>query len=848
MSKRPRHSKFTAAEQKANWADVKSNLVKKQEKDNIRKTNITTKAIVTYKYDQWAFYDSWNDIMPYLEEDALPKEHAKFHEVLVDGMLVKPYLDVEWMSSHINTKYVDQFPSMIKELIIEFFDSGNVTIPYEHILVLQNHRQVGKDRKQSYHFIVNHNIAFESPTYAKALATHIQKVLQFRKEQEIEQATMQERPTGPIIRDFDGLINAIDMNVYKTWQNFRLPYQHKQADQHVFTPINSDNHIGDYIISHFESEPDVIQIQEQEDREMEFESEEVDNTLVDSYVKELHPTAYYQGTDDNHFVHYNYTNRLEPCFATNNVHDSLGFFVMKCGEIYKVGCFSERCKDENGHRIMKVLNIPVIAQQDDPVSEDTLISRDYDVLRESLFIADKIANMFVDFYKSPQRMVYVSERDSGCGAMEYMFNADGIWQQQDNIFKVIVRANLVRLHQYIEGVATNPDIKQEHHAAIKSLFSSNIDPVILQCKRGLCDGQFLDKLNTTPSILPVKNGIVDLRNGTMRKPVAVDYVSKPLDIAYDPSIDPLDTLFYDTLRDIFYDPDQEQVDEEQLTYFMHYIGYMISGLGNLKVILFIYGFDGSEGKSLIMNHLSYVLKTFSSTLDSSYLVSQKSTSREGATPSLFEIQKARLVVVNEVSDRMIDSQFMKLVTSGGDEILIRKLYRDPVRKSIRGAFVVLGNEFARYNMTDNALCLRLRCLILNRRFLTDPDPNDKYQTQCNVHLDKQLKLPANTKGTLRFLVHCAQLHHQNAEYLQTTPPRLERNMQRWNNSINPARDFVETYMTYAEGAKTDIGMLKNKLRQLSGMSGWVNYKQITLTLLQQTYTFENGDMIDYILQ
>lgn len=848
MSKRPRHSKYSVAEQKENWKDLKVHLVKKDEKDKMRKTDISRKAIVTYKYDQWAFFDSWEDIIPYLEEDAIPKEHAKFHEVLVDGMLVKPYLDVEWMRSDINAKYVDQFPMIIKEIIMDFFDKGKMTVPYDHILVLQNHRQVGKDRKQSYHFIVNHNVAFESPTYAKKLAQYIQEVLECKKQCEVEQAELRGRPVDQIIRDYDGLINAIDMNVYKTWQNFRLPYQHKHTDPHVFTPSDSDNTLGDYIISHFESEPLILHVPEPEDKRLENSSESFDNSCIESYIKELHPTAYCEGTDDNNFVHYNYTNRLEPCFATKNLHDSLGFFVMKVDEMYKVGCFSERCKDEQGHRIMKILNIPVVAEVDAPVREDTLISRDFDMLRNSLFIADKIGNLIVDFYRNPQRMVYVSEKDSGCGALEYVFTADGIWEKQDNIIKGIVRANLVRLHQYVARVAEKPEIIGEHTTAVKSLFSSNIDPVVQQCKRGLCDGRFIDRLNTTPSILPVKNGIVELNSGLLRKPIAADYVSQPLQIEYDHTLDPLDSLFYKTLLDVFYDPDQEQVDEEQLTYFMHYIGYMISGLGNLKVILFMYGFNGSEGKSLIMNYLSHVMDTFASTIDSKYLVAQKTTSREGATPSLFEIQKSRLVVVNEVSDRMIDSQFMKLITSGGDEILIRKLYQDPVRKSIRGAFVILGNEFAKYNMTDNALCLRLRCLILNRRFLTNPDPNDPYQAQSNVDLDKQLRLPQNKRETLRFLVYCAQLHHQNPQYLQGTTPRLERNMKKWNDTINPARDFVETYMTFAEGARTSISMLKNKLRQLSGMSGWVNYKQITLSLLQSHYTFENGDMIDYMLQ
>ena len=163
-------------------------------------------------------------------------------------------------------------------------------------------------------------------------------------------------------------------------------------------------------------------------------------------------------------------------------------------------------------------------------------------------------------------------------------------------------------------------------------------------------------------LLNVRNGTIDLTNGTMREHRQSDYLTHCLSMDYDPAAEC--PRWIDFLVQVM-DGRQELVDFLRRT-----VGYSLTGSTREQVFFMLYG-TGSNGKSTFLEVLRLLLGTLAKNADFSTFLHRE---QESVRSDIARMRAARLVTAAETEgDRRFSETILKTVT-GGDTVTARQLY------------------------------------------------------------------------------------------------------------------------------------------------------------------------------
>lgn len=239
----------------------------------------------------------------------------------------------------------------------------------------------------------------------------------------------------------------------------------------------------------------------------------------------------------------------------------------------------------------------------------------------------------------------------------YVIDPSGVWMRSrwgtiaDEIGKLAMNART-------EGEAN----ALQRHARV-SRMKPRVDAAITLAR----DFATVDEsdLDFDPMMLGCANGVIDLRDGTLREQTPTDYITRRSPIMFNDKAK--SSLFDSFLKRVV--PDKDLRDFLQLA-----AGYSLTGSIEEHVFFYVYGRPAS-GKTTILEALKHIMGGYGITAETSTFMRQ--SGRSGPTDDIARLAGARFVVTHEVEkdERLAASLVSHMV--GGESITARFMYTKP---------------------------------------------------------------------------------------------------------------------------------------------------------------------------
>jgi len=211
----------------------------------------------------------------------------------------------------------------------------------------------------------------------------------------------------------------------------------------------------------------------------------------------------------------------------------------------------------------------------------------------------------------------------------------------------------------------------------------------------------LGKIDGDPMLFNCMNGTINLKTGTLGKHARSDMLTKISPASFDPKAGcPRWTLF---LEQIF------GGDAELISYIQQVSGYMMTGLTTEHCLFFMHGL-GQNGKSVLASALIHVFGDYGQRAPAELIMKADRSSPGSASPDLARLRGARLVVTSELEEQQRFGEARIKDLTGGDRIVARGLYKDPVEFDPTHKLFLYGNHKPTISGTDAGIWRRMRLI------------------------------------------------------------------------------------------------------------------------------------------
>lgn len=334
-------------------------------------------------------------------------------------------------------------------------------------------------------------------------------------------------------------------------------------------------------------------------------------------------------------------------------------------------------------------------------------------------------------YGNAQRFIH-QHRDKVFYAHEehswYIWNGV-IWQKDGNDQATRLAHDTAKaITTEAEKLSKHEDRKQLKEWATYSLGAPRIKAMLESAKSYMT--RKLDELDTHTYLLNVNNGTVDLKTGMLFPHNRTNLITKLASVAYNP--DAKCPQWVSFLQVIF------DGKEELITYVQKMLGYSLTGDMSEKCFFILYGPEGNNGKTVMMNTVMAIMKDYAIQNPTDTLLKRKPGAQ---TNDLVRIKNARLVLAAEASESYsFDEPLVKRLT-GDDPITARMLYKEHVTFKPECKIVLATNSIPRFKGDDKAFANRIKIIPFMVSIPVD-------------HQDIQLKekLLAEQEGILNWLI------------------------------------------------------------------------------------------------
>jgi len=458
--------------------------------------------------------------------------------------------------------------------------------------------------------------------------------------------------------------------------------------------------------------------------------------------------------------------------------------------------FSKKSKSYNARSVDRVWregkdklsagSIHFWARNDNPVKYAELVARlPVEFLEKNLADGDiGLARIFAKVYEdtivsitSPSRRTY------------WAFNhLTGLWQEQkDDYIITLFTANMksiltplaVKLTQEYKDIADNDEGKAQKKkldAVLMTIKSMSMTKSATKCLSQISSTLIQDAnwttehLNHRKDVLPVANGVLELRTGLLRPYELEDYLTHKLPINYNATAN--------TEKQVRFFGDVLHGDVDAIRYIHYFLGYCLTGETSLQKALILEGSeDGANAKSVLMDCMLSVLgKDYYATLNRKALSLTEGQNND----SLYDAQFCRVACVPEMNKNgnNLDEGLIKNIT-GDDEVNVSAKYKNNVRFHPQFKVCMPLNEMFPIPANSGAVWRRLIVMPFKVRFLStdNPDWDDELAEQRWIlkRDDKFAKeLKADKEGWLAYLVKGAMEYYSNPD--QEPPVVLQQHL------------------------------------------------------------------------
>jgi len=176
-----------------------------------------------------------------------------------------------------------------------------------------------------------------------------------------------------------------------------------------------------------------------------------------------------------------------------------------------------------------------------------------------------------------------------------------------------------------------------------------------------------EEMDNKPMLFPCANGVIDLETGKCKPGQPSDYLSMSSPVEWR-GIDEPAPLWEKTLREIF-NCDRTGDDQSVIEYLQRLFGYAMTGLVQEKVFPVLYGKTGWNGRSLIVETISYIMGDFAGSIPAEMLLSQRiSKSASGPSPDIMSLKGLRMAFASEIDEGQRFSAAKIKWLTGKDEL------------------------------------------------------------------------------------------------------------------------------------------------------------------------------------
>ncbi|MFM0261863.1 DNA primase family protein [Paraburkholderia sediminicola] len=274
-----------------------------------------------------------------------------------------------------------------------------------------------------------------------------------------------------------------------------------------------------------------------------------------------------------------------------------------------------------------------------------------------------------------------------------------------------------------------------------------------------------EKLDTDPYLFGVANGVIDLRTGALRPAARDEFVTKRSPVRFVPTA--RRPRFEKLVDEITGEPippaynDDGAVDPATVgryrkrpalaAYLKRLLGYLMTGF-TVEQKMFLFVGAGSNGKSLLLDLVQWLLADYAATVPAEFLMMTKNRAGvDAANPILAGLFGARLALSVEAENgHRFDEGRIKNLT-GSDTIKARFLHANPIEFSPTHKHVLLTNEKPAIDHLDAAIKGRLHLVPFDRRW-NRPDEADRDPSLPDGEKGLAATLRGEAEGVLAWLV------------------------------------------------------------------------------------------------
>lgn len=313
-----------------------------------------------------------------------------------------------------------------------------------------------------------------------------------------------------------------------------------------------------------------------------------------------------------------------------------------------------------------------------------------------------------------------------------------------------------------------------------------------------------EEMDNKPMLFACANGVIDLETGKFKQGRPSDYLSMRSPVEWT-GINTPAPLWDKTLLEIF-NCDRQGADRSIIGYLQRLFGYCMTGIVQEKVFPVFYGKTGWNGRSLIVETISYVIGDFAGSIPSEMLLSQKmSKSSSGPSPDIMSLKGMRMAFASEIDEgQRFSSAKIKWLT-GKDELTGRNPHdKYPTRFQPTHKLFIMTNTLPEASSNDQAFWERLHLIPFDISFV-NREPQAAYERRANLKLDKEIKKEAS--GILAWLVRgCLEWQRDGLN-----PPMIIKDKSsEYRRNEDLLADFIEECCVIEPGATETSAKLYNR--------------------------------------
>ena len=236
------------------------------------------------------------------------------------------------------------------------------------------------------------------------------------------------------------------------------------------------------------------------------------------------------------------------------------------------------------------------------------------------------------------------------------------------------------------------------------------------------DSEFLGKLDVSEFELPIMNKqILNLKTGEKRPRTKEDYFtySHNLDYEKDNTCDFINRVFLEIATN----------NKVKANYLQRALGCALTADVTAKCFFIFYNNTGNNGKTIILNAVSKILKDLSCAVPQDLLISKKH--KDSLDTSNACIVGKRLGTFAEPDGLFLQEESIKKIT-GGDQMTAKLLYENKISFFPTIKLFMATNNLITFDTSQPAMVNRLRVINFNSEFVKEPTKINQFKVDTEL--------------------------------------------------------------------------------------------------------------------